>query len=222
MYSGCVPPVLIPRTVKLHGRIDSFTMRSSAYSWLRRVISGAVAPSQPPPHLDWALLWPAPGHAKGGEHRLGFASILSQSALLLRGTGVRSGLGVNAFKQLHLNIKSNLPPPFWSSALAEPDELYLCAGVEGKGAGEPWPRNCPQLLAAEPRPEQSRGYHTWAGPGGLTSKPVNPLLMGGGTKKKSSCIEILPRVQRICVCLSRWYVVGVRDSRFRRDVSFRR
>ena len=44
---------------------------------------------------------------------------------------------MNAFKQLHLNIKSNLPPPFWSSALAEPDELYLCAGVEGKGAGEP-------------------------------------------------------------------------------------
>jgi hypothetical protein len=99
---------------------------TAAYSWLRRVISWAVAPCQPPPHLDLALLLPAPGHAKGGEHRLGFASILSQSALLLRGTGVRSGLGVNAFKQLHLNIKSNLPPPFWSSALAEPDELYQC------------------------------------------------------------------------------------------------
>ena len=110
---------------------------TAAYSWLRRVISWAVAPSQPPPHLDLALLLPAPGHAKGGEHRLGFASILSQSALLLRGTGVRSGLGVNAFKQLHLNIKSNLPPPFWSRRPAEPDELYLCAGVEGKGAGEP-------------------------------------------------------------------------------------
>jgi len=26
--------------------------------------------------------------------------------------GVRGGLGVNAFRQLHLNIKSNLPPPF--------------------------------------------------------------------------------------------------------------
>ena len=110
---------------------------TAAYSWLRRAISWAVAPSQPPPHLDWALLWPAPGHAKGGEHRLGFASILSQSALLLRGTGVRSGLGVNAFKQLHLNIKSNLPPPFGTGAFAEPDELYLCAGGEGKGAGEP-------------------------------------------------------------------------------------
>ena len=85
MSNRCVPPVLIPRTVKLHGRIDSFTMRSSAYSCLRRVISGAVAPSQPPPHLDWALLWPAPGHAKGGEHRLGIASVLSQSASLLRG-----------------------------------------------------------------------------------------------------------------------------------------
>ena len=44
---------------------------------------------------------------------------------------------MNAFKQLHLNIKSNLPSPFGSGAFAEPDELYLCAGVEGKGAGEP-------------------------------------------------------------------------------------
>ena len=44
---------------------------------------------------------------------------------------------MNAFKQLHLNIKSNLPPPFGTGAFAEPDELYLCAGGEGKGAGEP-------------------------------------------------------------------------------------
>ena len=44
---------------------------------------------------------------------------------------------MNAFKQLHLNIKSNLPPPFWPRRPAEPDELYLCAGGEGKGAGEP-------------------------------------------------------------------------------------
>ena len=44
---------------------------------------------------------------------------------------------MNAFKQLHLNIKSNLPSPFGPGARAEPDELYLCAGVEGKGAGEP-------------------------------------------------------------------------------------
>ena len=44
---------------------------------------------------------------------------------------------MNAFKQLHLNIKSNLPSPFGAGARAEPDELYLCAGVEGKGAGEP-------------------------------------------------------------------------------------
>ena len=97
---------------------------TAAYSWLRRVISWAVAPSQPPPHLDLALLLPAPGHAKGGEHRLGFASILSQSALLLRGTGVRSGLGVNAFKQLHLNIKSNLPPPFGTGAFADEKCLH--------------------------------------------------------------------------------------------------
>ena len=36
MYSGCVPPVLIPRTVKLHGRIDSFTMRSVDRTTCRR------------------------------------------------------------------------------------------------------------------------------------------------------------------------------------------
>jgi hypothetical protein len=31
--------------------------------------------------------------------------------------GVRGGLEVNAFRQLHLNIKSNLPSPFCSSPL---------------------------------------------------------------------------------------------------------
>ena len=52
-------------------------------------------------------------------HRLAFASFLSQLSMLLHGTGVRGGLGVNAFRQLHLNIKSNLPPPFCSGAFAE-------------------------------------------------------------------------------------------------------
>ena len=69
-------------------------------------------------------------------HRLAFASFLSQLSMLLHGTGVRGGLGVNAFRQLHLNIKSNLPPPFCSSALAEHDELCQCAPGEGKGADE--------------------------------------------------------------------------------------
>jgi hypothetical protein len=50
--------------------------------------------------------------------------------------GVRGGLGVNAFRKLHLNIKSNLPSPFCSSALAERDELCQCAPGEGKGADE--------------------------------------------------------------------------------------
>jgi hypothetical protein len=51
--------------------------------------------------------------------------------------GVRGGLGVNAFRQLHLNIKSNLvPSPFCSVALAERDELCQCAPGEGKGADE--------------------------------------------------------------------------------------
>ena len=49
---------------------------------------------------------------------------------------VRGGLGVNAFRQLHLNIKSNLPPPFCSGAVAERDELCQCAPGEGKGADE--------------------------------------------------------------------------------------
>ena len=43
---------------------------------------------------------------------------------------------VNAFRQLHLNIKSNLPSPFCSSPLAERDELCQCAPGEGKGADE--------------------------------------------------------------------------------------
>jgi len=55
---------------------------------------------------------------------------------LLHGMGVRGRLGVNAFRQLHLNIKSNLPPPFCSSAVAERDELCQCAPGEGKGADE--------------------------------------------------------------------------------------
>ena len=56
--------------------------------------------------------------------------------MLLHGTGVRGGLGVNAFRQLHLNIKSNLPSPFCSGAFAERDELCQCAPGEGKGADE--------------------------------------------------------------------------------------
>lgn len=56
--------------------------------------------------------------------------------MLLHGTGVRGGLRVNAFRQLHLNIKSNLPPPFCSGAFAERDELCQCAPGEGKGADE--------------------------------------------------------------------------------------
>ena len=40
---------------------------------------------------------------------------------------VRGGLGVNAFRQLHLNIKSNLPSPFCSGALADRDEHCQCA-----------------------------------------------------------------------------------------------
>jgi len=43
---------------------------------------------------------------------------------------------VNAFRQLHLNIKSNLPSPFCSGAFAERDELCQCAPGEGKGADE--------------------------------------------------------------------------------------
>ena len=43
---------------------------------------------------------------------------------------------MNAFRQLHLNIKSNLPPPFCSGAVAERDELCQCAPGEGKGADE--------------------------------------------------------------------------------------
>ncbi len=51
--------------------------------------------------------------------------------------GVRGGLGVNAFRQLHLNIKSNLPSPFCSSPLTERDDLCQCAPGEGKlGADE--------------------------------------------------------------------------------------
>ena len=50
--------------------------------------------------------------------------------------GVRGGLRVNAFRQLHLNIKSNLPSPFCSGAFAERDELCQCAPGEGKGADE--------------------------------------------------------------------------------------
>ena len=49
---------------------------------------------------------------------------------------VRGRLGVNAFRQLHLNIKSNLPPPFCSGAVAERDELCQCAPGEVKGADE--------------------------------------------------------------------------------------
>ena len=37
---------------------------------------------------------------------------------------------MNAFKQMDLNIKSNMPPPFCAGALAEHDELCLCAGEE--------------------------------------------------------------------------------------------
>ena len=43
---------------------------------------------------------------------------------------------MNAFRQLHLNIKSNLPSPFCSSPLAERDDLCQCAPGEGKGADE--------------------------------------------------------------------------------------
>ena len=43
---------------------------------------------------------------------------------------------MNAFRQLHLNIKSNLRPSFCSGAVAERDELCKCAPGEGKGAGE--------------------------------------------------------------------------------------
>jgi hypothetical protein len=50
--------------------------------------------------------------------------------------GVRGGLRVNAFRQLHLKIKSNLPSPFCSGAFAERDELCQCAPGEGKGADE--------------------------------------------------------------------------------------
>ena len=100
---------------------------TAAYSWLRRVISWAVAPCQPPPHLDLALLLPAPGHAKGGEHRLGFASILSQSALLLRGTGVRSGLRVNAFIQAAALEYQVLPPPLLVQALSQSLTNSVCA-----------------------------------------------------------------------------------------------
>ena len=64
---------------------------------------------------------------RGVLHRLAFASFLSQLSMLLHGTGVRGGLRVNAFRQLHLNIKSNLPPPFCSGAFAERDELCQCA-----------------------------------------------------------------------------------------------
>ena len=101
-------------------------------SWLRRAVSWALAPSQPSPHLDLAPRLPAPEQAKGALHRLGMTSILSQLASLLRGTAVRGGLGVNACKQMDLNIKSNMPPSFCAGALAERDELCLCAGVEGK------------------------------------------------------------------------------------------
>ena len=55
--------------------------------------------------------------------------------MILHGTGVRGWVEVNAFTQLNLSIKSNLPPPFCAGALAERDELCLCASVEGKGAG---------------------------------------------------------------------------------------
>ena len=52
-------------------------------------------------------------------------SILSQLASLLRGTAVRDGLGVNDFKQMDLNIKSNMPP--FVQALSQSVTNSVCA-----------------------------------------------------------------------------------------------
>jgi len=92
------------------------------------------SPGTSTPSFGPVLPWPCAPFGVSDRH--GFSSILSQPSSLLHGMGVRGGLGVNAFRQLHLNIKSNLPSPFCSSALAERDELCQCAPGEGKGADE--------------------------------------------------------------------------------------
>ena len=96
-----------------------------------------MAPSQPSAPLDLASFLPAPERTKGVLHRLEITSTMSQPESILHGRGVRGGLGVNAFKQLGLNMKVNLTSPFCSSALAECDEVCLCAPGEGKEAHNP-------------------------------------------------------------------------------------
>ena len=148
---------------------------TAACSGLRRAISGVVAPSQPAAQLPLAFVFACPERTKGVLHRLEITSTMSQLESILHGRGVRGGLGVNAFKQLSLNMKVNSTSPFCSSALAECDEVCLClspsyrlrlwlalCGLGGQGActlrrllpllpASPAP-TCPPVLLCSPPP----------------------------------------------------------------------
>ena len=70
---------------------------TAGHSCLRRAISRALTPSQPPAHLHLVMSWPAPGLMNRALHRLEITSTMSQPGEILHGRGVRGGLGMNAF-----------------------------------------------------------------------------------------------------------------------------
>ena len=112
-----------------------------------------MAPSQPSAPLDLALSWPVPERPKRASCRLGIASILSQPTSLLHGTGVRGWVGVNAFTQLNLSIKSNLPPPSDRALSSGHHEVCLARAKAGKEARQPHSEarvapgsRCPDLI----------------------------------------------------------------------------
>ena len=51
--------------------------------------------------------------------------------------GCQEWTGSECFQAAALEYQVQPASPLWPRRFAEPDELYLCAGVEGKGAGEP-------------------------------------------------------------------------------------
>ena len=72
---------------------------------------------------------------------------------LLHGTGVRGWVGVNAFTQLNLSIKSNLPPPSDRALSSGHHEVCLARAKAGKEARQPHSEarvvpgsRCPDLI----------------------------------------------------------------------------